>query len=54
MIKFDNNGLEIDGSYGDVLVEYGVIVFKLLECGIDECMLRSAFENALKEYKKER
>lgn len=54
MIKIDNNRLEINGTHIDILSEYGCITLRLLENGIDECLLENAFQRSKELYKKDK
>lgn len=51
MIKIGNDKIEINGSHIEILAEYGVITLRLLENGIDECLLENTFQKSKELYK---
>ena len=50
MIKIGNDKIEINGSHIEILAEYGVITLRLLENGIDKCLIENAFQKSIKLY----
>ena len=50
MIKIDNDGLEINGTHIDILAEYSFITLRLLENGIDKCLIENTFQKSIKLY----